>query len=198
MEQYKNADGTYTSPKNGKTYKSLKAFNSHWYYAGHVRSDVFAKRLYNVKCQYCSSEMVVSNYKRHEAACYLNPHNIKLCEVCSSPIKNFKTSKGTCSKGCANTYFKSGENNGNWKQDAYRSTCFLYHKKECLVCMESNIVEAHHLDENRSNNDPSNLVPLCPTHHQYWHSRYRHLIEEKVYSYIKEWMSNLSSKTKID
>ena len=29
MEQYKNADGTYTSPKNGKTYKSFKSFNAH-------------------------------------------------------------------------------------------------------------------------------------------------------------------------
>jgi hypothetical protein len=27
---------------------------------------------------------------------------------------------------------------------------------------------------------------LCPTHHQYWHSRYKEEIEDKIYNYIKE------------
>ena len=113
----------------------------------------------------------------------------KECPVCKT---KFITSKGsprekvTCSHSCANTYFRSGINNPNWNDNSYRSTCFHYHKKECIVCGENKIVEVHHFDENNKNNSPSNLIPLCPTHHQYWHSRYRSEIEQIVIDYITE------------
>ncbi len=43
------------------------------------------------------------------------------------------------------------------------------------------------MDENNLNNNPSNLIPLCPTHHQYWHSNFKYLIEKRVLAYIDEW-----------
>ena len=107
----------------------------------------------------------------------------KSCPVCGDI---FKTRKGhiretkTCSHSCSNTYFRSGEDNPNWKQDSYRSTCFLYHKKECIICGENKIVEVHHFDGNNKNNIPENLIPLCPTHHQYYHSKYRNIVNEKI------------------
>jgi hypothetical protein len=55
------------------------------------------------------------------------------------------------------------------------------------LCGEQNVVDVHHLDHNRSNNDPANLIPLCPTHHQYWHSKFRNLIEDQVRMYIESW-----------
>ncbi len=42
------------------------------------------------------------------------------------------------------------------------------------------------MDENHENNDPQNLVPLCPTHHAYWHSRYRFLIENQVVAWVEK------------
>lgn len=139
-------------------------------------------------CQYCNKQTTKTNIKRHEESCYLNPENLKYCPVCNSPIKNYKTST-TCSYSCSNKQFRSVTNNGNWKEDTYRSTCFHYHEKKCIVCEEINLVEVHHLDENHENNDPSNLIPLCPTHHQYWHSRYKSLIEANVQNYIDYWRS---------
>ena len=112
----------------------------------------------------------------------------KVCPVCN---KNFKGNRSqiknkiTCSYACSNKHFRTGENNGNWNPDSYRSTCFLHHKKECIICGESKIVTVHHYDENHSNNDPANLIPLCPTHHQYMHSRYKCEIVDKVDSYHK-------------
>ena len=111
---------------------------------------------------------------------------IKQCPICE---KEFETLKGhprekmTCGYSCSNTYFRSGENNPNWKQSSYRTTCFEYHKKECVVCGEDKIVAIHHIDENRKNNELSNLIPLCPTHHQYWHSNYRSMIKETIITY---------------
>lgn len=143
-------------------------------------------------CCYCSKQHVLGNIKKHESACYLNPINMRYCEVCQSPIKNYKTSV-TCSYSCSNTKFRSGPDHPNWKEQtgestSIRSTCFYYHKKQCVICEENKIVEVHHLDGNHQNNKPENLIPLCPTHHQYWHSRYKCLVEQQVYDYINQWI----------
>ena len=110
------------------------------------------------------------------------------CPICNN-IKNSLDS-ATCSYSCSNTLFRSGSNNGNYKGTNYTTICFSYHKKECVVCKESNIVEVHHLDEDHTNNNPTNLIPLCPTHHQYWHSRYKFLIEDRVIDYAKNFKIN--------
>ena len=118
----------------------------------------------------------------------------KNCVVCGSSftVTSLVAKKQiTCSYACSNKHFRTGENNGNWKQESYRSTCFLYHKKECVVCGENNIVEVHHLDGNSKNNLPKNLIPLCPTHHQYWHSKFKHLVVDKINQYI----NNFTIKT---
>lgn len=109
----------------------------------------------------------------------------KICPVCKKTFitKKNKREKTTCSHSCSNTYFRSNKDNPNWKDESYRTTCFLYHEKECVVCKENNIVEVHHYDGNKDNNNPENLIPLCPTHHKYWHSKFRYLIEDIIVKY---------------
>ena len=135
-----------------------------------------------VHCVHCDKETTVGNIKKHEDSCYMNPANIKRCQVCDSIIKNYKTSKGTCSRACANTLFRSGENNPNWK-GKYQSVCFAHHEKKCVVCGEDKIVAVHHYDHNHENNDPKNLIPLCPTHHAYVHSRYANEVLPHIEKY---------------
>jgi predicted nucleic acid-binding Zn ribbon protein/DNA-directed RNA polymerase subunit RPC12/RpoP len=141
------------------------------------------KKIKEIGCKYCGKKVKSNGIKNHERYCYLNPSNYKECPVCGKPIKNYSNNI-TCSHSCANTYSRSGTDNGNWSNDSYRTTCFMFHKKECVVCGEDILVEVHHLDENKSNNNPSNLIPLCPTHHKYWHSRHKHLIHECVIDYV--------------
>lgn len=120
-----------------------------------------------------------------------NRVKILVCPVCSTEFEVPRyLDQVTCSYGCANSHFRSGEDHPNWSEDYYRTTCFVHHDKECVVCGEDLIVEVHHLDHDRSNNGPDNLIPMCPTHHQYWHSRYRHLVEEQVLSYLRGWQSS--------
>jgi hypothetical protein len=182
LEQYINENGTYTSPRNSKEYKSLKAFRSHWYNAGtggwkKVNST-------KVKCRHCRKELSLPNLERHEDSCYLNPVNLQKCVVCGKPVKGYKHSKGTCSRSCANKYFRSGEDNGNFRGTQYTTICFYHHKKECIVCGEDKIVAVHHNDHNHCNNDPENLIPLCPTHHQYIHSRYAGEVQPIIDKYV--------------
>lgn len=55
----------------------------------------------------------------------------------------------------------------------------------CCVCGEENIVQVHHHDGDRNNNELSNLIPLCPTHHQYVHSKFRDMVEGKIEEYVQ-------------
>ena len=84
----------------------------------------------------------------------------KECPVCGKIFETKKTDreKTTCSYSCSNSYFRSGENNPNWKDDSYRTTCFLYHEKKCVVCGEDKIIDVHHYDENKKNNNKENLI----------------------------------------
>jgi len=176
-------DGIYVSPINGKTFVSLRSFSAH---LRNMSTPNSAPRFNEVSCIFCHHLTQNTNIKKHTDNCYLNPINKKSCDVCSTPINNFRTSK-TCSYSCANTKFRTGPNNPNWKEDNYQSTCFHYHEKKCIVCDERLIVAVHHLDENHENNVPSNLMPLCPTHHSYWHSAHKHLIEQQVLDYAADW-----------
>lgn len=147
-------------------------------------------------CQYCGEPRSRVSLSRHEAGCYKNPNHPrkKSCAVCGkdfiAPSGERGKKQNTCSYGCSNTFYRSGENNGMYRNiQNYQTVCFLHHGKKCIVCGEENIVAAHHMNENHTDDRPENLVPLCPTHHCYWHSGYRNLIEKNVRNYLEEWLS---------
>lgn len=144
-----------------------------------------------ISCIYCKKETTKGNIKKHEQHCFLNPENISYCKNCSEPIKNYRSSKGTCSRSCANTFFRSGIENGNWSGTRYQTLCFTEHKKECIVCGEDKIVAVHHYNEDHDDNRIENLIPLCPTHHQYVHSKYKNLVIDKINKYIEDFKNKL-------
>lgn len=119
----------------------------------------------------------------------------KICPVCNSEFEALlgnKREKHVCSRSCANSFFRSGKNHPNYgkitKNDSiYRSICFDHHKRECLVCGFNLIVEVHHVDHNKQNNEPKNLVPLCPNHHRMVHSRFKDLVQPKIEDYLKNY-----------
>jgi len=131
-------------------------------------------------CSWCKRKLLRKS-KKHEKTCYLNPINKKHCPICNNVIIDYKQNV-TCSFACANTYFRSGKNNSRYinGKSLYNKICFKYHKRKCIVCDEVFVVEAHHYDNNKENNTPENLIPLCPTHHKYCHSKYKYLIINKI------------------
>lgn len=116
----------------------------------------------------------------------------KTCPQCLIEFTKLKRDETkTCSHACSNMYFSHKRLRPD-SAVSYRIVCFRHHKKECVVCKETVIVEAHHYDENHENNEPSNFVPLCPTHHRYWHSRHKHLIEDVVHDYVKQFKAGVA------
>lgn len=73
----------------------------------------------------------------------------------------------------------------NAKRD-HKISLELYQKltKECISCGFNKIVELHHLNLNRENNDSKNLIGLCPNCHKMVHS----------YDHIEEIKNNLKKK----
>lgn len=147
------------------------------------------------------------DYKKHLATVNQKYKRIKkVCPVCTQTfevLQNHPREKITCSYSCSNTYFRSGKNNPNWKTPDSRSqttkhrvVCFLHHEKKCAICGEEKIVAVHHYDKNNKNNAPENLIPLCPTHHQYVHSRYVGEVLPSIIEYREKFI--LKHKVRID
>ena len=120
----------------------------------------------------------------------------KTCPVCKKPFVAYLGSpkeKTVCSYACSNTLYRSGADNGahnkavtNGSVKNYRSRCFSLHQKKCCVCGEDRVVEVHHYDKNHKNVDPMNLIPLCPTDHQLYHTdEYHKAIKEQIDEYLK-------------
>jgi len=103
-------------------------------------------------------------------------NHIKECIRCGTEYTIFgrektKTVKNSkfCSRSCANNRQDYWDNNAT----NYRTICFQHHKKECVICGFDKIVVVHHMNEDHSDNRPENLVPLCPNHHEMFHSKHK-------------------------
>lgn len=91
---------------------------------------------------------------------------------CGKPIKILQSrikENNFCSRECGNRY-KNRDKINIIDSTAYRRNAFLYYPHKCKICgwsKDERVLEVHHIDENRDNNDISNLVILCPTCHKY-------------------------------
>src|SRR3989344_3214951 len=112
-------------------------------------------------------------------------HGKGFCYNCYKKF-SWEPKKGICKKcgrempihakdvcpGCYTTIFRL-QYNKDWNYKKYHNIePELYKKitKSCLVCGFDKIVDLHHFDENRRNNNEQNLVGLCPNHHKMFHT----------------------------
>ena len=120
---------------------------------------------------------------------------LKFTVLCNCCEKNFDVEerenlfpskeKYFCSRKCANSV------GGKAKRDkyglsAYTSIAKQYYAEKCIVCGFDEIVEVHHIDENRNNNDKKNLVFLCPNHHYLLHRKKSDKVGNTIKKFIKE------------
>jgi len=125
------------------------------------------------KGQYTS--ILTAKLKEFDIKWLVKPRNwhIKICPVCK---KDFETSIGTtderftCGYSCSNTYFRSGKNNGMYIHGNgidYRTTALIELPNECDICKiyDIDVLQVHHIDEDRDNNKVENLRILCANCH---------------------------------
>ena len=113
----------------------------------------------------------------------------KTCKCCGKQFiwegrqytKAFEKAK-FCSRSCANN------RQSWWNENAthYRTIALHHWKEECAICGFDKVVAIHHIDENKQNNNPHNLIPLCPNHHEMVHSKWRNEVQPKIDQLVKE------------
>ena len=123
-------------------------------------------------------------YVRDKAKTHVCPQCIRTgleteCAYCGkkiyrskSDVEKNKSGYFYCSKECGNKHKNDlRESSGEWTSSwsTYRRRAFENNIHECLVCgwnEDERLLEAHHIDSNRENNDTSNLCLLCPLCHR--------------------------------
>ncbi len=85
-----------------------------------------------------------------------------------------------CSRVCANSVGGKAKAE-KYGLTQYRTIAAKFHKEECVVCGVTDILDVHHLDENRENNDASNLVFLCPNDHYRLHRNNDERVKKIIY-----------------
>ena len=168
--QFKNkkwccSDYSCKCPENRrKNSKSLKRIHRDG------NPNITKENLKNKKCEFCENEISAPGLFNHEKFCYLNPNNIKYCKNCNKILKKYNNKY--CNYKCSNSHednIRRGIKHPNWRggeDTEYRIICFQYYEKKCIICGFDCTVDVHHIDENKENNSPKNLVPLCPNHHR--------------------------------
>lgn len=125
------------------------------------------------------TQVIYSDYKHSCPNCKIqNTGKTVTCAFCGKEIRrtNSELEKNQsgfyyCSRECGNRHKNMlRKQNGEWNQSLnYRSRAFENLEHKCAVCgwnEDERILEVHHKDEDRTNNDLSNLVILCPTCHR--------------------------------
>lgn len=117
------------------------------------------------------------------------PNKIQLeCEYCGKiifrhpcEIQNNQTGKFYCSQECGNRYKASLMHTQDSKN--YRLKAMKVYPHKCVCCgwdEDERILEVHHINENRENNNIENLVILCPTCHRKITLGYYKLIDNQL------------------
>jgi len=156
-----------------------------------IEKDGHKRQAIKVKCSNCNKSFLkalrfikpgVKNYCSPKCASAGLRKRITLkCAICDklfervlSKIKNSKSGLYFCSRTCKdkaqriNGYkeiqpFHYGKSIRN-----YRSIAFSKYDMKCEICgynTRPEILEVHHIDRNRKNNELSNLIILCPNCH---------------------------------
>jgi hypothetical protein len=107
------------------------------------------------------------------------------CSTCNntfqkrpSAAKKSKSGLLFCSRTCKDVAQKLGSGITGFHPEhygtgtginRYREEAFKVFPQKCMVCSffdeYPELMQVHHIDANRNNNDISNLAVLCPTHH---------------------------------
>ena len=139
-------------------------------------------------CLYCKKEYKTKfkNSKYCSRDCYKKNKLTRVKVICNQCNKEFETYKCKmkqqyhfCCNNCKNTFFKiNGHLRGTFagyngsSKSTYRNKAFECFEHKCYYCgydKNMSILQVHHLDKNRKNNDISNLRIVCPTHHAELH-----------------------------
>lgn len=115
-------------------------------------------------CKHCKETFVLKSFSEkgtHSLWCEKNPNRKKYEDILQS--NNVKRIK---------------------KHDTIAKK---FYDQRCVVCGFNDVVDVHHIDENRKNNSPKNLVFLCPNHHALLHRNNSEIVKQKIEEFLHKY-----------
>jgi hypothetical protein len=102
------------------------------------------------------------------------PEEAKFCECCGTEMLRKRFSgrledlsvfmkRRFCSLSCANTRTDLTKHGYSWRARKHL-------KKKCEACSYARALQAHHIDQDKTNNEPENIQTLCKHCHDFWHT----------------------------
>lgn len=116
----------------------------------------FDKKKVLCKCDYCGKEYYLCQSKAEKSKFHF------CCRECKDKAQ--RLSSGEQFEKLRPLHYGQGKG-----IHSYRDRAFQEYEHKCSVCgwnEDENILEVHHIDENRNNNDINNLIILCPICHR--------------------------------
>jgi hypothetical protein len=98
----------------------------------------------------------------------------KPCATCGTPLFRRRfggrledlsafNKRRFCSLSCANTRLELTKHGYSWRARKHL-------RISCEACGSALSLEAHHVDQDRTNNQPENVQTLCSPCHDFWHA----------------------------
>lgn len=120
-----------------------------------------------------------------------------VCDECGNTFtvrereKQFPRMKSYfCSRNCSNSVGgRAKVEKYGYKQ--YKTIAGKYYKLQCAVCGVEDILDVHHIDENRKNLHPSNLIFLCPNDHARLHRQNDERVRKVIEGHGAAWGGRL-------
>lgn len=130
-----------------------------------------------VRCVHCGYEYAMTPttvlYKSNPLkSCFNCSNPIVKCDYCGKEFRKAKkeierTSHDYCSIDCRNRALNDAKRTPSINN--YRDIAFSNYEHRCAICgwdEDADILEVHHIDENRKHNELENLIILCPICHR--------------------------------
>lgn len=157
-----------------------------------------------IQCELCGKKIIRRNSH------IKNKKKLFCSRKCKNIWKNENTTKiqlncCQCNKQFSNYQYRVNANKFNfcsrkcyqeWKLENkfvyyknYRFQAFQYFDKKCEICgfdKIKGILEVHHIDKNRKNNEKSNLIILCPNCHAIITRKLGEILNRKLKYFKKE------------
>jgi hypothetical protein len=137
--------------------------------------------------------VAIANKKRFDETLGEYTNFSVVCKCCQTEFivierKNQFPSKEEyfCSRSCSNSV------GGKAKAEKYGVIGYTviaerYYKRQCAVCGVKDILDVHHIDENRENYHPSNLIFLCPNDHYRLHRNKDEKVKKVIEGHGTAW-----------
>lgn len=131
----------------------------------------------------CRFDIELGEYKDFPVQCFSCNSNFMVKER----EKRFPSKKKYfCSRSCANRIGGKAKTE-KYGMKQYATIARKFHKEECIVCYETDVLDVHHIDGDRTNNTGNNLVFLCPNDHARLHRLKDVKVIDSIKKYIGEW-----------